>query len=86
MPNIKSSIKRVRSSKAKADANKSRRSELRTIVKKAIVAKEQGLPEADELARVAQAKIDRAVSDGLIAENTAARRKSRIARVETLDA
>ena len=86
MPNIKSSMKRVRSSQAKAAANKSRKSELRTMVKKAIAAKEQGLPEADELARIAQAKIDRAAADGLIAKNTAARRKSRIARVQPLDA
>lgn len=86
MPNIKSSIKRVRSSQAKAEANKSRKSEIRTLVKKAIVAKEQGLPEADALARNAQAKLDRAVSDGLMAKNTAARRKARIARVQTLDA
>ncbi len=86
VPNLKSSIKRVRSSQAKAAANKSRKSELRTLVKKAIAAREQGLPEANELARTAQAKIDRAVADGLIAKNTAARRKSRIARVQPLDA
>lgn len=86
MPNIKSSMKRVRSSQAKAEVNKSRKSELRTLVKKAINAREQGLPEADALARDAQAKIDRAVADGLIAKNTAARRKSRIARVKPLEA
>ncbi|HPX93133.1 MAG TPA: 30S ribosomal protein S20 [Bacillota bacterium] len=86
MPNIKSSMKRVRSSQAKAAANKNRRSELRTLVKKAIAAREQGLPEAEELARTVQAKMDRAVADGLIAKNTAARRKSRIARVKPLDA
>jgi small subunit ribosomal protein S20 len=86
VPNIKSSMKRVRSSQAKAAANKNRRSELRTLVKKAIAAREQGLPEAEELARTVQAKMDRAVADGLIAKNTAARRKSRIARVKPLDA
>ena len=40
MPNIRSSEKRVRSSQAKAAANKSRKSEIRTLVKKVIVVKE----------------------------------------------
>lgn len=86
VPNIKSSMKRVRSSEAKAAANKSRKSEIRTLVKKAIAAKEQGLPQAEELARAAQAKLDRAVSDGIMAKNTAARRKARIARIQQQDA
>ena len=85
MPNIKSSIKRVRSSQAKAVANKSRKSELRTLTKKAILAKEQGLPNAEVLARSVQAKIDRAAADGLLSKNTAARKKSRIARVQPTD-
>ncbi|NLA72104.1 MAG: 30S ribosomal protein S20 [Clostridiaceae bacterium] len=85
MPNIKSSIKRVRSSQAKAVANKSRKSELRTLTKKAILAKEQGLPNAEILARSVQAKIDRAAADGLLSKNTAARKKSRIARVQPTD-
>lgn len=86
MPNIRSSKKRVRSSQAKAAANKSRKSEIRTLVKKAIAAKEQGLPEAAELERTVQAKIDRAVSDGLMNRNTAARRKSRLSRVGSQEA
>ncbi len=82
MPNIKSSIKRVRSDEAKSIANKSRKSEIRTLVKKAIAAKEQGLPEALQLERDAQAALDRASAHGLISLNTAARRKARIARVK----
>jgi small subunit ribosomal protein S20 len=75
----------VRSSQAKAVANKSRKSELRTLTKKAILAKEQGLPNAEILARSVQAKIDRAAADGLLSKNTAARKKSRIARVQPTD-
>lgn len=75
-------MKRVRSSQAKAVANKSRKSELRTLVRKAILAKEQGLPNAESLARDVQAKIDRAATAGLITKNTAARRKARIARTQ----
>ena len=81
MPNIKSSIKRVRSSEAKAAANKNRRSEMNTLVRKTIRAKEQGLKDADQLARETQAVLDRAVTDKLISKNTAARRKSRIDRI-----
>jgi small subunit ribosomal protein S20 len=86
VPNIRSSIKRVRSDEAKTRVNKSRKSEIRTLVKKAIVAKEQGLPEAERLERDAQAALDRASAHGIISKNTAARRKSRIARVKQLEA
>ncbi|MGI6158058.1 MAG: 30S ribosomal protein S20 [Saccharofermentanales bacterium] len=86
MPNIKSSIKRVRSSEAKAQANKSRRSELKTLVKNAIVAKEEGRADAEDVVRKAQSALDRAVTDGIISRNTAANRKARIARVRPTDA
>ncbi len=86
VPNIRSSIKRVRSDAAKAVVNKSRKSEIRTLVKKAIAAKEQGLPEAEKYERDAQAALDRASAHGIISKNTAARRKSRISRVKRLEA
>ena len=82
--NIKSSIKRVRSSEAKRVANKNRRSEMNTLVRKAIFAKEQGQDDAEKLAREAQAALDRAVTDNIIYKNTAARRKARIARTQQL--
>ena len=82
--NIKSSIKRVRSSEAKRVANKNRRSEMNTLVRKAIFAKEQGQDDAEKLAREAQAALDRAVTDNIISKNTAARRKARIARTQQL--
>jgi len=86
VPNIRSSIKRVRSDESKAVANKRRKSEIRTLVKRAITAKEQGLAEAEAFERDAQAALDRASVQGIISRNTAARRKARIARVKQLGA
>lgn len=86
MPNIQSSIKRVRSNQRKATYNKNKRSELRTMVKKAIAAKEQGASNEDAIIRETQAGLDRAVAKGVITKNTAARRKARIARTGKIEA
>jgi len=74
VPNIRSSIKRVRSDEAKTRVNKSRKSEIRTLVKKAIVAKEQGLPRQNGLSATHR-PTRRASAHGIISKNTAARRK-----------
>ncbi|MDD2427230.1 MAG: 30S ribosomal protein S20 [Eubacteriales bacterium] len=84
MPNIKSSERRVRSNERKAEYNKRIRSELKTVVKKAISAKEQDLVNQDDLVKQAQQKLDQAVTKGIIHKNTAARRKARIARTQAL--
>lgn len=84
MPNIKSSERRVRSNERKAEYNKRVRSELKTVVKKAISAQEQDLVNKDDIVKQAQKKLDQAVSRGIIHKKTAARRKARIARVQPL--
>ena len=82
MPNIKSSERRVRSNERKAEYNKRVRSELKTVVKKAISAQEQDLVYIDDIVKGAQKKLDHAVSKGIILKNTAARRKARIAKTQ----
>jgi small subunit ribosomal protein S20 len=82
VPNIKSSERRVRSNERKAEYNKRVRSELKTVVKKAISAQEQDLVNKDDIVKGAQKKLDHAVSRGIIHKNTAARRKARIAKTQ----
>ncbi|MDR0249561.1 MAG: 30S ribosomal protein S20 [Oscillospiraceae bacterium] len=80
-PNIKSAKKRVSVIAKKTQKNKMARSSLKTTVKKARLAADNGT--ADEaLAAYADAQkaLDKAVSRGLLHKNTAARRKSRLQR------
>lgn len=80
MPNIKSAIKRVSVANKKAEANKSKKSELRTVVKKTRAAVTASADQAGDMLKQAQAVIDRAANKGFIHKNTAARRKSRLAK------
>lgn len=79
MANIKSQIKRNRQNETRRMRNKSITSNLKTSVKKVENAAAAGEP-ADQLLREAQAKIDSAVSKGVLHKKTAARKKSRLAR------
>jgi small subunit ribosomal protein S20 len=79
--NIKSQIKRNRTNEARRLRNKAVKSELKTAVRRVREALADGDTEhADELARVASRKLDRAVSKGVIHRNQAANRKSGLAR------
>lgn len=78
MPNIKSAMKRVRVLEKKAAANKIKKSEIRTAVKKARVAVAEASESAQALCREAQKKLDRAATKGRMHKNTVARRKSRL--------
>lgn len=81
MANIKSQIKRNRQNLVRHERNKSLRSELKTRVKVALEAAEAGdATKAREALRVAQKRIDMAVSKGLIHQNTAARKKARLTK------
>ena len=80
MANIKSSIKRAKSNQARAMVNKRKKSALRTQIKKTVLAIESA-DNAGEMLRKTQADLDRAATNGLISKNTAARRKSRLARL-----
>ncbi len=80
MANIKSQIKRNRQNIVRQERNKAVRSELRTRVRNAIAAADEGAEDAAELARLAMSRIDRAASKGVIHRNGAARRKARLAK------
>ena len=79
MPNIKSAKKRVKVIAVKTARNKANRSALKTEIKKANVAIKTGENTA-EAVRAAQKKIDQAVAKGLLHKNTAARKKSALAK------
>lgn len=80
MPNIKSAIKRVTVTETKTLKNTIHKSALKTVIKKskeAIAAKSDS---ATELLNVAAKAIDKAAAKNLIHKNTAARKKSRMAK------
>ncbi len=81
MANIKSQMKRNRQNEKRRIANKSVRSELRTGIKAAVTAAESG-NEADarKALRLAQIRIDKAASAGVMRKQTAARRKSQLTK------
>ena len=79
MANNKSQEKRNRQNEKRRLANKAVRSELKTRTRRAVAAAEAGDGDAaKEALRLAQRRIDSAVSSGVLHRNTAARRKSRL--------
>ena len=79
MPNIKSAKKRVKVNKTKAAANKARKSNLKTMIKKAELAIANDDENKEEAVRYAVKKIDQASAKGLLHKNNAARKKSALA-------
>ena len=80
MANIKSAIKRARQSETRRQHNASRRSMMRTYIKKTIKA----ITDGDKTAATAEFKVmektlDKLATKGLIHKNKAARHKSRLA-------
>ena len=80
MANIKSQIKRNRQTIVRTERNKAVRSELKTRTKQAATAATEGADNAGELNRLAQKRLDTAVTKGVIHKNAASRRKSRLAK------
>ena len=80
MANIKSQIKRNKQNERRRVKNKAVRSELKTRTKVATTAAEEGAENADELARLAIKRLDKAAAKGVIHKNQAARRKSRLVK------
>lgn len=80
MPNIKSAKKRVKVNKTKAAANKARKSNLKTVLKKADIACTTGTADKAETVKAAVKKVDQACAKGLIHKNKAARKKSQLAK------
>lgn len=80
MPNIKSAKKRVKVNATKAAANKSRRSNLKTVLKKADIACNTGAADKEAAIRLAVKKVDQACAKGLMHKNKAARKKAQLAK------
>lgn len=81
MPNIKSAKKRVKVNATKAAANKSRKSNLKTMIKKAEAACTNGAADKDAAVRLAIKRVDQACSKGLMHKNKAARKKAQLAKM-----
>jgi small subunit ribosomal protein S20 len=81
MANIKSQIKRNRQSETARQRNKATRSALKTRIKNLTQALEGGDKDAAaEAYREAARSLDKAASKGVIHKNTAANKKSRLAK------
>lgn len=80
MPNIKSAKKRVKVIATKTLRNKSRNSNLKTTIKKAEAALAGAGADKTAAVTLAIKRIDQAAAKGLLHKNTAARRKSRLAK------
>ena len=80
MPNIKSAKKRVIIAEKNQKKNAAAKSAIRTSVKKARIAvanKDEG---AQDVVKAAMISVDKAASKGLMHKNTAARKKSKLAK------
>ena len=81
MPNIKSAKKRVKIIEKKTLRNNMIKSEYKTVIKKFENALNSGnVEEAKTLFSQATKRIDQACSKGVIVKNTAARKKSNLAK------
>jgi small subunit ribosomal protein S20 len=81
LANTKSAIKRIRSSERKRRFNQVHRSRARTFVRQTrkLIASGQ-LEDAEAMALKAASALDKAAQKGVIHQNNAARRKSRLMR------
>ena len=80
MPNIKSAKKRVKVNAVKAANNKARNTALKTAIKKPNAAIDANAEDKTQAVQFACKKIDQAAAKGILHKNTAARRKSALAR------
>lgn len=78
MPQHKSAVKRVRQNEKRRQQNQPKRSKLKTLVKKALETTDQ--EEAKEAVKEATSYLDKMAAKGLIHENFAARKKSKLAQ------
>jgi small subunit ribosomal protein S20 len=81
LPNIKSAKKRVEVTKVKSAQNQAAKSVLKTSIRKAEASIAEGDPKlADSTYKSVVKTIDQAVAKGILHKNTAARRKSKLAK------
>ncbi|HUQ62298.1 MAG TPA: 30S ribosomal protein S20 [Acidimicrobiales bacterium] len=78
MANIKSQIKRNKQNEVRRVRNKGVRSEVKTRLKQAVSAADEGSDNTAEALRLAVKRIDKAAAKGVIHKNQAANRKSRL--------
>lgn len=82
MPNIKSAKKRVKLNQKNNLRNRKAKSEIKTRTKNFLLSiKENNKDRAQENLRIAIKKIDQAASKKIYHKNTAARKKSRLAKL-----
>lgn len=79
MANSKTATKRIRINANKALINKARKSDLKTVLKKANLAIEENAADKADIVKFAFKKIDQAQASGIIHKNNAARKKSSLA-------
>ena len=80
MANIKSQIKRNAQNEKRRLRNKAVRSEVKTRMKNAVAAAQEGSDTTVEATRLAIKRIDKAAAKGVIHKNAAARKKSRLVK------
>lgn len=81
MANIKSAKKRILVINKKTEANKSRKSEIKTYIKKFETALNEGNYEkAQEYLRICEKKLNQAAAKNTIHKNAAARKVSRLTK------
>ncbi len=81
MPNIRQQEKRMRQAAKRRLRNRSRKSEIKTYIRKFEAALQRGDREESEVyLKKAVKALDKAAGDGIIHKNNAANRKSRIMR------
>lgn len=79
MPNIKSQKKRVLTNNKANEANRAKRSRVRTAIKEFNATLAAGdIAKAEELFRETESLINRAKSDGIYSQNNASRKISRL--------
>ena len=81
MPNIKSSIRSVKTDAERRATNAAKKSAVRTVAKKVEVKVAEGNKAEDEVTlKNASSLLDKAAQDGVISKNAAARKKSKLAK------
>lgn len=85
MANIKSAIKRIRSSKRRAARNKAARTRAKSTVKDVRTLIDSGADSKETAAAInaAASTLDKAASKGILHKRNAARRKSRLMKAAT---
>lgn len=81
MANIKSAKKRIQTTKKKTALNRSRKSEIKTYIKKFDLAIENGnIEEAQELLKIIDKKLKRAAHKNVVHKNAASRKISSLTK------